>query len=79
MTERRLLLRPLAEADIEEVLRTCRADGGPAFARRFAEDLEGALSTLAAHPAIGSPRYADLLQVPGLRSWPIGKSAYLIF
>lgn len=79
MTGRRLLLRPLAQADIDEILLACRADGGARLAGRFAEDLQRALSTLAAHPAIGSRRYADLLQIPGLRSWPIGKSAYLIF
>jgi len=40
---------------------------------------EDALRTLATHPAIGSRRYADLLGIPGLRSWPIKKSPYLIF
>jgi toxin ParE1/3/4 len=45
----------------------------------FAEQLEDALRPLATHPAIGSRRYADLLAIPGLRSWPIKQSAYLIF
>jgi len=78
MTDRALLLRPLARADIGAILAYCRTEGGATLAKQFAQHLEGALSTLAAHPAIGSRRYADLLQIPGLRSWPIGKTAYLI-
>jgi toxin ParE1/3/4 len=37
------------------------------------------LRTLPTNPAIGSRRYADLLGIPGLHSWSIRKSAYLIF
>lgn len=79
MTDRRLQLRPLAQADIDAILAYCREQGGPRLAMEFAEQLEAALRTLATHPAIGSPRYADLLDIPGLRSWPIKPSAYLIF
>lgn len=48
------------------------------MAMELAEQLEGALRSLATHPAIGSARYADLLDIPGLRSWPIKPSTYLI-
>lgn len=79
MTGRTLQLRPLAQADIDAILAYLRAESGPRLAREFADQLEDALRTLATHPAIGSRRYADLLGIPGLRSWPISKSAYLIF
>jgi toxin ParE1/3/4 len=79
MTDRRLQLRPLAQADIDAILAYLRAEGGPRLAGKFAQLLEDALRTLATHPAIGSRRYADLLGIPGLRSWPIKQSAYLIF
>nr|WP_245232461.1 type II toxin-antitoxin system RelE/ParE family toxin [Thiorhodococcus minor] len=74
-----MLLRPLAQADIDDILAYCRAEGGPSLATAFAKQLEAALHTLATHAAIGSRRYADLLGIPGLRSWPIKRSAYLIF
>ena len=79
MTGKPLLLRPLAQADIDAIFAYCRAEGGLSLAEQFADQLEKALRTLATHPAIGSRRYADLLGVPGLRSWPVKPSAYLIF
>lgn len=74
-----LLLRPLAQADIDAIIGNCLAEGGASLAGRFADQLENTLRTLATHPAIGSRRYSDLLGIHGLRSWPIKKSAYLIF
>ena len=79
MTGKPLLLRPLAQADIGTIIAYCRVEGGASLAGHFADQLEETLRTLATHPAIGSRRYADLLGIPGLRSWPIKKSAYLIF
>jgi toxin ParE1/3/4 len=79
MSGKPLVLRPLAEADIDAVFAYCRAEGGPSPARQLADQLDDALRTLATHPAIGSRRYADLLGIPGLRSWPIKKSPYLIY
>ena len=79
MSGKPLLLRPLAQADIDAIFAYYLAEGGPSRARQFADRLEDALRTLGAHPAIGSRRYADLLGIAGLRSWPIQKSAYLIF
>ena len=79
MTTRTLRIRPLAEADVDAILAYYRAEGGPRLSTHFAAQLEAELRTLATHPAIGSLRYADLLGIPGLRSWPIKRSAYLIF
>jgi toxin ParE1/3/4 len=79
MTTRSLRIRPLAEADIDAILAYCRAEGGPMLSRQFAAQLEAALRRLETHPAIGSRRYADLLGIPGLRSWPIKRPADLIF
>lgn len=79
MIGKRLRLRPLAQADINAIVAYCRAEGGTSLATQFVDELEGTLRTLATHPAIGSRRCADLLGIPGLRSWPIRQSAYLIF
>lgn len=79
VTGKPLLLRPLAQADIDAIIAYCRTEGGASLAGQFVDELEESLRTLAKHPAIGSRRYADLLGIPGLRSWPIKKSAYLIF
>jgi toxin ParE1/3/4 len=37
------------------------------------------LRHIGAHPASGSPRYAHLLDLPGLRVWPIRRFPYLVF
>jgi len=79
VTGKPLFLRPLAQADIDAIIAYCLTEGGASLAGQFADQLEDTLRTLATHPAIGSRRYADLLGIPGLRSWPIKKSAYLIF
>jgi plasmid stabilization system protein ParE len=80
MTDRTLQLRPLAQADIDAILAYLCAEGGPRLAGKFAQLLEDALRALATHPAIGS-RLSALrgpAGIPGLRSWPIKQSAYLI-
>lgn len=41
--------------------------------------LQGAYSLLGRHPATGSSRYAHELDVPGLRTWPLNRSPYLVF
>lgn len=45
----------------------------------FIEALEGAARHIAAHPESGSPHYGHELNLPGLRSWPLGRYPYLVF
>lgn len=41
--------------------------------------IETAIGRMAAHPGIGSPRYAALLEIPGLRHWTLPKFPYGLF
>ena len=45
----------------------------------FIDALEAAFAHVARAPASGSPRYAQELDLPGLRSWPLERYPYLIF
>lgn len=41
--------------------------------------LENAYAHIGRHPATGSPRYAHILNLPGLRFWPLTRYPYLVF
>lgn len=79
MSDKPIVLLPLAEQDIHEVVEHYRHEGGAALARRWAQAVEAALRFIGAHAASGSPRYADMLGTPGLRYWQTRRFPYLIF
>ena len=41
--------------------------------------MQAATGLMSAHPGIGSPRYATVLNLPGLRLWPVEGFPYLVF
>ncbi|MEY4713560.1 MAG: hypothetical protein RIS88_3010 [Pseudomonadota bacterium] len=71
--------RERAHRDIDEALQYYLHEGGEAVALRFVDALEKAYAHIARHPATGSPRYAQELNLPGLRSWPLTRHPYLVF
>ncbi len=79
MTARRIIPRRRAETDIEHAIDHYLVEGGPELALRFIDALEAAFQHLKTHPDSGSPRYANELGLPGLRSWPLNQFPYLIF
>lgn len=74
-------IRPRARAhqDITDAIDYLRAEGGPAIALAFIDELEHAFRHIAAHPASGSTRYAIELNLPDLRFWPLRSHPYLVF
>lgn len=60
-------------------MRWYEAEAGVDVARRFVASVENGFSEIGRHPAMGSPRYAHELDLPGLRSWPLEQFPYLIF
>jgi len=76
---KRIVRRQLAGKDIAAALDYCLSEGGDVAALGFVDSLEQALSNLARRPAVGSPRYAQELNLPGLRSWRMTRYPYLIF
>ena len=43
------------------------------------EAIEQAFRYIGRHPATGSTRYAQELDLPGLRCWPVKRYPYLVF
>lgn len=72
-------LRPRAERDVDDAARHYAQEGGYTLGAGFYDAVESALQFMAGHPGCGSLRIADLLDVPGLRVWPVKKFPYLIF
>jgi len=72
-------LRPRARQDIEEALDYYLGELAFDAAEGFARESEAAFHHLSCLPASGSPRYAHLLDLPGLRTWPVAAYPYLIF
>jgi len=74
-----VVLRRLAELDVEQAIAHYLTEGGADLALRFVDTLEDALREVGLRPAAGSPRYAHELNLPGLRTWPIRRFPYLVF
>lgn len=79
MTAKPAVLRPAAVVDVEDATAYYVQEGGTALATRWVGALESALRHIGSHPATGSPRYAAMLDLPGLRFWAVTRFPYLIF
>ena len=79
MTIKPVILRVLAEQDIEKASFHYQSEGGEALALNFIEESEQAFRRIGRNPAIGSPRYAYELGLEGLRAWPLRRFPYMIF
>ena len=79
MKPRPVVLRQLAQQDVDEAIAYYLQEAGQAVALGFVDSLEEALHHIAKHPKTGSPRYAVELDLPGLRMWPLNRYPYLVF
>jgi toxin ParE1/3/4 len=79
MTAKPIALRPEADLDIHNAVNYHRREGGPKLAGRWIDALQAGLNQVGSHPATGSTRYTAVLQLAGLRFWPLKKFPYLIF
>ncbi len=79
MSGKPIAFRQVAERDIEGAIAYYVDEGGAALAPRFIDALEAAIGRVDKHPAMGSPRYATELNLPGLRYWPLKRLPYLVF
>ena len=79
MSGKPVVLRERARNDIDDAVERYIDEAGPAVALAFVDALEHALRGIGEHPAAGSLRYAQELDVPGLRFRPAGKFPYLVF
>ena len=72
-------LRDAARRDIDEAVAFYMSRGAATPALEFLDRLEQAFAHIARHPHAGSPRYAHILDLAGLRSWLIDGHPYLVF
>jgi len=74
-----VLLRDLARRDVEAAVDYYVRIAGPDIALSFIDALQSAYRAIGDRPALGSPRYAQELVLPGLRSLAVKGFPYLVF
>lgn len=74
-----VILRSIAEADVDAAIAYYLAEAGGDTALAFVEQLEQANQRISKDPAIYSPRWGAELNLPGLRSLRVSKFPYVIF
>lgn len=80
MVDRRPVVpRRAAVDDVNAAIEHYRNETGLEVAVAFVDAIEQTFDLLARHPAVGSPRYAHELDLPGLRSHPIAGFSFLVF
>lgn len=70
---------PLAQEDFLGTYRQYLLDAGPEVANRFADMVDQAVATISESPSVGSPRYSEILHIPGLRYITPQRFPHLIF
>lgn len=68
-----------ANRDVEEAVDHYLVADAADAALGFVDALERSYAHISRHPASGSTRYSDQLDLPGLRSWNIKDYPYVIF
>ena len=79
MSVKPIIPRALANRDVDQAIDHYLDEGGERVGLGFIDALEKAYRHIARHPALGSPRYAQELDLPGLRAWPLKRHPYLVF
>lgn len=74
-----VFLRIAAERFFNDALDRLVDKGEEKTAAGMAAALGKLRNAISAHPDSGSPRYANLLDLPGLRHRKLGRYAYLVF
>ncbi|NML45732.1 type II toxin-antitoxin system RelE/ParE family toxin [Ramlibacter sp. G-1-2-2] len=74
-----LVRRALADCDVESAVDYYLGKGDADVALAFVDAIQDAYGHLSRHPGTGSPRYAQLLGIDGLRSWPMRSFPYIVF
>ncbi len=79
MTPKPVVLRRLAQQELESAIDHYTEEAGAETALRFIEALGQAYALLSSRPEAGSPRYAFELNLPGLRNLSLTRFPYLLF
>ncbi len=79
MSHKPVVPREAATRDVEDAADGYALKAGETVALGFIEALAEAYNHIALYPATGSPRHAEELGLPGLRSWRLKRYPYLVF
>lgn len=79
MTEKRVIRLKAAREDERDATAYYAREAGLEVALRFTDALRDAYRAIGARPDTGSPRFGELLKLPGLRARTVGCFPYLIF
>ena len=79
MKAKPVIPREAARRDVDEALDWYLQEQAPAAALGFIDALERAYVHIGRSPATGSPRYAQDLNLPGLRFWALARYPHLVF
>lgn len=74
-----VVLRERARRDVDAAVEYFLSEAGAEGALAFIGALQDTFRQIGEHPAAGSPRHAQELDVPGLRFRTVGKFPYLVF
>lgn len=79
MKTKPIVPRAVAYQDVDAAIDYYLSEGADQTAINFTGALERAYAHISRHPNAGSPRYAQALDLPDLRCWPLRRFPYLIF
>ncbi len=79
MTAKPVVRRAEASADIAAAVSHYLTEADGDLVDRLIDAVEDAIRMIAAAPATGSPRFGDLLDLPGLRSRRLRRFPFLVF
>lgn len=79
MKAKPIIPRARANQDIDDAISYYLSEGAEQAALGFIDALESTYKRIGRHPEAGSSRYAHELDLPGLRSWALGRYPYLVF
>lgn len=79
MKAKAVIPREQANRDVDEAIDHYLSEGAEQAALGFIDALERGYAHIGRHPATGSPRYAQELNLPGLRFWRLTRYPYLVF
>ncbi len=79
MSAKPVVRRAQASADITAAVTHYLGEADANLADRFIDEVESAIGAIAEAPGTGSPRFGDMLQLPGLRSRRVAGFPFLIF
>lgn len=79
MNAKPVVFRAVADRDVVAIIDYYAGDIDADTALNFVDALNATTVRIGKHPKLGSPRYADLLNMPGLRNRKLQRFPYLLF